>query len=435
MSQVNTELGIASTTLISLNQTNVRALAGVPSGVISLSNLWGKAASSEYWFVLLTNPSLAITAAKMAVDASGNVFATGDANNQLYTLKYDSVGTKLFEVRHYAVGGSRGIAVDSSNNYWVSGANNNTLPISLVKFSGINGDVVTSTGITAASSYGGGVAIDSSGNIYTCGTVANNSSDIFIAKFNSSGVIQWQRRIGSAAIETAWSIAVDGTGAPYVVGTTRTSGNYDNFIVKYNTSGTLQWQRRSGTAGAEQFFDVAVTSGGNVYACGLNSIFKYNTSGTLQWQIGLTDSFIVLSITLDSSENIYALLQSGDNQVTIAKFNSSGTALMYRAIDYSGDTVSSFLGSIQVNSTGTIIYVHYGTSTSRWITAKLPGDGSRTGTYGAITYGSSAVSAFTLTNTTATPTLTSATSTYTVGTISDTLKLDENRFTRNYYGI
>lgn len=42
MSQVNTELGIASTTLISLNQANVRTLAGVPSGQISMSNLQGK---------------------------------------------------------------------------------------------------------------------------------------------------------------------------------------------------------------------------------------------------------------------------------------------------------------------------------------------------------------------------------------------------------
>jgi hypothetical protein len=42
MSQVNTELGLAATTTISLNQANVRALAGVPSGAISMSNLYGK---------------------------------------------------------------------------------------------------------------------------------------------------------------------------------------------------------------------------------------------------------------------------------------------------------------------------------------------------------------------------------------------------------
>jgi hypothetical protein len=42
MSQVNTELGLSSTTLISLNQTSVRTLAGAPSGTISMNDLRGK---------------------------------------------------------------------------------------------------------------------------------------------------------------------------------------------------------------------------------------------------------------------------------------------------------------------------------------------------------------------------------------------------------
>jgi hypothetical protein len=44
MSQVNTELGYAATTLISLNQTDVRTLAGVASGAISMNDLRGKTA-------------------------------------------------------------------------------------------------------------------------------------------------------------------------------------------------------------------------------------------------------------------------------------------------------------------------------------------------------------------------------------------------------
>lgn len=42
LSQVNTELGISTTTTISLNQTNVRNLFGVASGAISMSNGYGK---------------------------------------------------------------------------------------------------------------------------------------------------------------------------------------------------------------------------------------------------------------------------------------------------------------------------------------------------------------------------------------------------------
>lgn len=42
LANVNTELGRASTTNISLGETAVRTLAGVASGTISLSNLYGK---------------------------------------------------------------------------------------------------------------------------------------------------------------------------------------------------------------------------------------------------------------------------------------------------------------------------------------------------------------------------------------------------------
>jgi hypothetical protein len=44
LSQVNTELSRAATATISLGETAVRNLAGVPSGAISMSNLWGKSA-------------------------------------------------------------------------------------------------------------------------------------------------------------------------------------------------------------------------------------------------------------------------------------------------------------------------------------------------------------------------------------------------------
>ena len=46
MSQVNVELSRSATATISLNESAVRTLAGVPSGTISMSNLWGKSAAT-----------------------------------------------------------------------------------------------------------------------------------------------------------------------------------------------------------------------------------------------------------------------------------------------------------------------------------------------------------------------------------------------------
>ena len=46
LNQVNVELSRSGTTTISLGETAVRTLAGVPSGAISMSDLWGKSSFS-----------------------------------------------------------------------------------------------------------------------------------------------------------------------------------------------------------------------------------------------------------------------------------------------------------------------------------------------------------------------------------------------------
>jgi len=48
LSQVNTELGYSASATISLNDAAVRALAGVSSGTISMSNLQGKSAGNPF---------------------------------------------------------------------------------------------------------------------------------------------------------------------------------------------------------------------------------------------------------------------------------------------------------------------------------------------------------------------------------------------------
>lgn len=70
LSQVNTELGLGSTTNISMNQSNVRTLFGIPSGAIAMSNGYSKSSfdytnmalvvgwggpSSKFSFTTLTN--------------------------------------------------------------------------------------------------------------------------------------------------------------------------------------------------------------------------------------------------------------------------------------------------------------------------------------------------------------------------------------------
>jgi hypothetical protein len=83
LSQVNTELNLSSTAVISLNDTAVRNLAGVASGAISMQNLLGKSA-----FTLGFNGTAPL--AVIAQDVGGRV-------NHLYFAFYLDGTIKLGE--------------------------------------------------------------------------------------------------------------------------------------------------------------------------------------------------------------------------------------------------------------------------------------------------------------------------------------------------
>ena len=122
----------------------------------------------------------------MAVDASGNIWATDSANNRVEEFNYQ--GTAEFQssgtVNHPLVSPS-GIAVDSAGNLFVTNYNtqNGINPI-LQKYTNGFGDSVTiastgtSTGQLSPSFYGGGVAVDASGNIWVA-DYANNRVEEF----------------------------------------------------------------------------------------------------------------------------------------------------------------------------------------------------------------------------------------------------------------
>ena len=123
LNQVNGELSLAGTTLISLNQANVRTLAGVPTplSTISMNNLHGKSnrvTLTVNYTSSTANASVAISSlsgyvagkSDLVINVSAGVYLYGSNNGfpGLYVFTYDTGDTVTVNNSGYILGGGGG---------------------------------------------------------------------------------------------------------------------------------------------------------------------------------------------------------------------------------------------------------------------------------------------------------------------------------------
>jgi len=233
----------------------------------------------------------------------------------------------------------------------------------------------------------------------------NTSSGVYyfyVAKYNSSGTIQWQRKLEQGTGNNVnQGFFADSSGNSYLTGYSVQSGTQYGIIAKYNSSGTIQWQRRFNGPSSGNGSAVTTDSSGNVYVCGSYPylILKYNSSGTLQWQryfdLGMN------GVKTDSSGNIYVCGEGPSYKGIIAKYNSSGTIQWQRQVDatLSGQNMKYWHDiSVDPNNnlgvTGITGQGAGGDNNNLGMIAKFPNDGAFTGSYvvGGTTYTISASS-------------------------------------------
>ena len=317
----------------------------------------------------------------------------------------------------YAV--SQAIAVDTAGNSYVTGYFTNSVTFgpgegnqTMFTAPGLSSDIfvakLNANGALlwarqaggASEDLGFGITVDASGNCYVVGSFTTSATfapasltsaggvDVFVAKYDASGTVQWVKRAGgSSSTDEGRGIALDGSGNLIVGGyffgsatfgpgegtqTVLTSaGQHDVFIAKFSAAnGALAWARRAGGNGSDQGRGVGVDAAGNSYIAGYfqntatfgptqpnqtqlvsggsEDVFvaKYDAAGNLAWakRSGGAASDVALAIAVDAAGNSYvtgdftssatfgpgdpsaAVLNAASSSIDIflARFNSNG---------------------------------------------------------------------------------------------------------------
>jgi FlgD Ig-like domain/Cep192 domain 4 len=296
--------------------------------------------------------------AGIAIDHSGNIITTGYFDTtanfggldltsygmyDVFVAKYNSVGTAIW-VRQ-----AGGIDYDEGTGVTVD-----------------NGDNIIVTGYFTGQAQFGSTIIQGQGG-----------ADIFVAKYDPNGNLLWVKSGGGQGYETSGKVAVDNQNNVLVNGTFQGTAFFDSsivvgnqyddmFIAKYDQQGVLQWVRgtNSGTNGSCYGEGISSNVNNEILVCGSfydttyfnanmfvisngsSDMFmaKYDPSGNVVWAKGIGGAGYyddARDITTDASNNIYftgsfmGLVSFGNIPLTsvgladifVAKYNDSGNPI------------------------------------------------------------------------------------------------------------
>lgn len=427
---INIEIGQLYNATVSLNDTNVRLLAGVttPNSTITMpTNFYGKN-YPDYWYTNIYKPTSInrVYDVSAGVDQYGNVFIGGYAEtspNTLYMAKLDSSGSEAWQ---YTITGVPVGYVDVSAQ--ASGQSYIIAPLSgsffICRLTGTGG-------ISWQQTYNYGYANGNEANAITV-----NGSNVFVAtnpyiaspgvyrafllSYTTSGTLNWQRQFNPAAANanaTIRGMTTDSAGT-YLF----TAGRYYNasdnaeygLLTQYNAStGALVAYRQYGSTTQYSVFEavapmsdspttlavVGRTTGGSQYGCW---VIKTDTStNTIAWQRVLYSAgqvCIFFGVAVDTYNNVYAVGYIGATTGVLAKYDSNGTLLWQRSLSVSGSDVRPY--TITLTTSGNALVVAgeiatSSTSSTRAFAIELPLDGSKTGTYNSLVYAASSYTSVT----------------------------------------
>ena len=153
-------------------------------------------------------------------------------------------------------------------------------------------------------------------------------SDGFLARYSTTGALVWIRQIGTAAEESAASVATDSQHNVYVTGYTRgtlpgsanaNQGASDIYLIKYDQNGNRRWTRQLGSGSMEYAMGVGVDENDEV-------VIAANTYGTVPGAGGSAGGVDYVIARYDTNGNLLSVIQEGTSADDFANDVAIGDA-------------------------------------------------------------------------------------------------------------
>lgn len=334
----------------------------------------------------------------VAVDGSGKVYITGwfqqtvdfgggavasSGGTDAYLLKLSSNGDFESFTQFGSTSQDKGsaIAIDSADNVHVIGdfagtidfdpgpGTTNKTPTAnydafIVKLDSSGSLVWVSTFSGSGYAYGGelgrNIAVDTAGSVYVTsmfdGTIdfdpgngsenlTSTNNDVYVAKLNSSGGLEWAKALGGTNSDRGLAIAVDNSGNVYTTGRFQGSGDFDPgvgtetltsggdsqdsdvFISKLDPSGNFIWAKSLVGSAADcdpmDHFMPCQQNNEYAYSIGIDNTDNVFTAGKYE-----------STVDFDPGPETESLTSSGSSDAFILRMNSAGSTAVTLNITY-----------------------------------------------------------------------------------------------------
>jgi hypothetical protein len=298
-------------------------------------------------------------ATSVATDKSGNVYISGVFGG---TVDFDA-GPSVIELTSSSLQDTFVLKFDHDGDIlWARNFGGQTR---------LTGDI---------NEFGRGIAVDSTGNVYTTGSYEGTAvdfdpgpgtfflpatsitpqgdRDIFVSKLDSAGNFVWAKRIGGGSSDVALGVALDASNNVLTTGYFRDSADFDPgpgaytinsfssgpiFVSKLDADGNFVWAQAFATGG--QGLGIAVDAASNIYTTGY-------FEGTGDFDPGPGSRILTPA---GYATNVY------DRDIFVSKLDVGGNLVWAHAL---GGDLNEHGGDVAIDAFGNVLMTGFFTGTA-----------------------------------------------------------------------